>query len=563
MKTMNDVEAPWIDGLTFGQMLERTAASHGQCDAVVFPQLGRRLTYREFYDDVKQTARALLALGVERGEHIGIWATNWPEWIVLQFAAASAGAVLVNVNPAYRAHELEYVLNQADITTLFLTDRFKSTDYFAILEDVCPELASCRPDAVQASRCPRLKRVVSIKAEPRPGTLSWKQFVDGGSSVPQHAVAQRQEKMAPADVVNIQYTSGTTGFPKGAMLTHRNLLMNAYYVGDRLALTDRDRVCLPVPLYHCFGCVMGTLACAIYGSAMVMPAESFDPLASLQAIHAERCTAIYGVPTMFIAQLNHPRFRDFDLSRLRTGIMAGSPCPIEVMRAVVDKMGARHITIAYGLTEASPVITQTRTSDSLEHRVGTVGTILPGVEVRIVKPGTLEPIEDGQAGELMARGHGVMKGYYNKPEETARAIEPDGWLHSGDLAMRTNDGFYRITGRIKDMIIRGGENIYPREIEEFLFTHPAVADVQVVGLPDTRFGEEVCAWIKLKEKATLTEDEAKAFCRGRIAHYKVPRYVVFVSEFPTTVTGKVQKFKLREMGVERFGLHTAAGIETA
>ena len=556
-------DQPWVDGLTFAQVLRRTAAAHGGQDALVFPQLGVRLSYAQLLREVERAARALLALGVARGEHVGIWATNWPEWVVLQFAVAHVGAVLVNINPSYKAHELEYVLNQADIVTLFLTDQFKTTDYFDILQSVCPELESCPCGELTAARCPRLRRVISIKAARRPGMLSWPAFLELGDEVPPEKLAERATQVQAQDVASIQYTSGTTGFPKGAMLTHRNLLMNAYYVGERLAYTSADRLCIPVPFYHCFGCVMGTLMCAIYGAAMVIPAEVYDALATLQALAAERCTGIYGVPTMFIAELNHPRFADFKLTHLRTGIMAGSPCPIEVMRAVVDKMGARDMTIAYGLTEASPVITQTRTSDSVAHRVGTVGTVIPGLEVQIVKPGTLEAVEPGKAGELIVRGHAVMKGYYHKPKETAEAMTPDGWLHSGDLAMQTADGYYRITGRIKDMIIRGGENVYPREIEEFLYTHPHIADVQVVGLPDIKYGEELSAWIRLKPGATLTEADVKAFCRDQIAHYKVPRYVVFVDDYPTTVTGKIQKYKLRQMGVERFGLQQAAGVETA
>jgi len=555
--------SPWVDGLTFAEALTKTASNHPAADALVFPQLGYRRTYAQFQADVHSCARGLIALGIHPGEHIGIWATSLPEWVILQFGAACAGAVLVNINPAYRAHELEYVLNQADITTLFLTDQFKTTSYFDILQHVCPELTNCKPGQVCSEKCPKLRCVVSIKEAARPSMLSWPQFLDRANAASSADLNARQQSLRPHGVVNIQYTSGTTGFPKGAMLSHRNLLMNAYYVGERLAFAASDRLCIPVPFYHCFGCVMGTLMCAVHGSAMVIPAESFDPLATLQAIQGEKCTAVYGVPTMFLAELQHPRFAEFNLQSLRTGIMAGSPCPIEVMRAVVEKMGARDITIAYGLTEASPVITQTSNTDSLEHRVGTVGTILPGVEVRIVKPGTVDAAEENQPGELMAFGHGIMKGYYNKPAETAQAITPDGWLHTGDLAMRTADGYYRITGRIKDMIIRGGENIYPREIEEFLYTHPHVADVQVVGLPDARFVEEVCAWIRLKPGASMTEDEVKCFCRGRIADYKIPRYVVFVEEFPITVTGKVQKFKLREMGIDRFSLQKAAGMETA
>jgi fatty-acyl-CoA synthase len=549
---MQDTEIPWVDGLTFAQVLDHTTQRHGDCDALVFPWLKYRRSYAEFRADVRQAARALMALGVQRGENVGIWATNWPQWVVLQFAATHIGAVLVNVNPAYRAHELCYVLQQADIAALFLTDRYKSSNYFDLLAEVCPD-----------KTCPRLRHVASIQLAKRSGMVSWDEFLALAENVSDADLDRRVAESGPHEVVNIQYTSGTTGFPKGAMLTHRNLLMNAFYVGQRMAYSERDRLAIPVPFYHCFGCVMGTLMCAIYGAAMVVPAESFDSLATLQAIQDERCTGVYGVPTMFIAELNHPRFGEFDLRSLRTGVMAGSPCPIEVMRAVGDKMGAHELTIGYGLTEASPIITQTATTDDLEHRVATVGRILPGVEVRIVAPGSLEPLPTGQQGELIARGHGIMKGYYNKPAETAAAITPDGWLHSGDLAMQTPDGYYRITGRIKDMIIRGGENIYPREIEEYLHAHPAVLDVQVVGLPDERFGEEVCAWVRLRPGAALTEEQLKDYCRGRIAHYKVPRYVVFVDEYPTTVTGKVQKFRLRELGVERFGLRKAAGVETA
>jgi fatty-acyl-CoA synthase len=555
--------SPWVDGLTFAEALAHTTRRFSRMDALVFPDLGYRCTYLDFQADVKECARALLALGVQRGEHVGIWATNWPRWVILQFAAAHAGAVLVNINPAYRPHELAYVLNQADVTTLFLTDRFRSSNFFDILAEVCPGLADCPPGQVQVPACPRLRRVISIKQESRPGIWTWDKFRQQAACASDADLDRRQAEGRAGEVVNIQYTSGTTGFPKGAMLSHRNLLMNAYYVGQRLGFSDGDRLCIPVPFYHCFGCVMGTLMCAIYGSAMVIPAETFNPLATLETIQAERCTAVYGVPTMFIAELQHPRFGEFNLGSLRTGIMAGSPCPIEVMRAVVHKMGVRDITIAYGLTEASPVITQTEAGDSLEHRVGTVGKPLPGLEVKIAGPTPGAAVCPGQSGELMVRGHGVMKGYYNKPAETAEALTPDGWLHTGDVAMQTPDGYYRITGRIKDMIIRGGENIYPREIKEFLYTHPQIADVQVVGLPDECLVEEVCAWIRLKPGAALTEEDIKRFCRGRIAHYKIPRYVAFVEEFPTTVTGKVQKFRLREMGIERFGLQKAARIETA
>lgn len=563
VKIVTQEAVPWVDAITFPQALAATAGRFPKRDALVFPQLGLRRSYSEFQADVRRVARSLLALGVRRGEHVGIWATNWPQWVLLQFATGCVGAVLVNINPAYRAHELHYVLNQADITWLFLTDRFKSMDYFALLHEVCPQIAGSAPGALESSACPRLRGIVSIKQPGRPGILGWEDFLQVGESVPDSALDARKAEVQPEDVVNIQYTSGTTGFPKGAMLTHRNLLLNAFYAGHRQAFTERDRLCIPVPFYHCFGCVMGTLMCAVHGAAMVIPAEGFDALATLEALHGEQCTAVYGVPTMFIAELNHSRFAKFSLKNMRTGIMAGSPCPIELMRAVVAKMGIRDLTIAYGLTEASPIITQTETTDSLEHRVATVGRPIPGVDVRIVRPGTMDDVAAAEQGELIARGHNIMKGYYNKPAETAAAITPDGWLHTGDIAAKTADGYYRITGRIKDMIIRGGENIYPREIEEFLHTHPAIADVQVVGLPDERFVEAVSAWIRLKPGAMLREDEVRTFCRQHIAHYKTPQYVVFVDEYPTTVTGKVQKFKLREMGVERFSLHRAAATETA
>jgi fatty-acyl-CoA synthase len=560
---MDQPERPWVDGRTFADVLRVTADRYGDHDALVFPQLGYRRSYAEFQADVDACARALLALGVEPGAHVGIWATNRPPWVVLQFATAAVGAVLVNINPAYRAQEAAYVLNQADITTLFLTDRFKSSDYFRFLAEVCPELDSCPPGALRAQQCPRLRWVVSIKDASRAGILGWGDFLRRAADGDADPLRRRQAEVRPEDVVNIQYTSGTTGFPKGAMLTHRNLLLNAYHVGRNMAFTDRDRLLLPVPFYHCFGCVLGTLMCPIFGAATVAPSEGFDAGAALQAVQDERCTGIYGVPTMFIAELNHPRFAAFNLCSLRTGVMAGSPCPVEVMRQVVDRMGVRDITIAYGLTEASPVITQTEVTDSLEHRVGTVGRALPGLEVRVVATGTSEPLPPGRPGELMVRGHGNMKGYYHKPDETAAALTPDGWLHTGDIAVQNPDGYYRITGRIKDVIIRGGENVYPREVEEYLHAHPSVLDVQVVGLPDETTGEAVSAWVRLRPGAALTEEEVRAYCKDRIAHYKVPRYVVFVDEYPTTVTGKVQKFKLIELGIARFGLQRAAAVETA
>ncbi|HEX5444265.1 MAG TPA: AMP-binding protein [Pirellulales bacterium] len=545
---------PWVDGLTIGEVLRRTAAEHGAHDALVFPQSGLKLNYRDFDRRVDEAARGLLALGIGRGDHVALWATNVPEWVILQFATARIGAVLVTVNPAYRPFELRYVLEQSDAVALFLVDRFKSSDYFAMLADVCPELARSEPGNLQSCEFPKLRWIVSLKGQPPAGAISFGEMCRRGrsSSVPEPADCQAA--LAATDAINIQYTSGTTGFPKAAMLAHRNLLLNAYYVGDCQRYGPDDRICIPVPFYHCFGCVLGTICAAVYGAAMVVPAESFHPLATLDAVERERATAIYGVPTMFIAQLQHESFAGRDLSSLRTGIMSGSPCPIEVMKEVVDRMGVREITIAYGQTEASPVITQTRCDDPLQLRVETVGRPLPGLEVIIIEPGTGTTLGDNQPGELCMRGHAVMLGYYKNSAATAAAITPDGWLHTGDVAVRQPNGCYRITGRIKDMVIRGGENVYPREVEEFLFTHPAVEQAAVFGVPDLKFVEELCAWIKLKAGASVSEDELRSYCRARLAHYKVPRYIRLVSEFPQTVTGKIQKFKMREAMIAELGL---------
>ncbi len=558
-------DRPWVDGKTFGEVLRRTAERFGERDAVVFPQLGLRWSFAGFERRVIAAAKGLMALRIGKGDHVGVWATNWPEWILLQFATAQLGAVLVNVNPAYRTHEFAYILKQADLKLLFISDKHKTSNYEGMTAELIPALASGAAGMRIASvEFPRLHHVVSIKPQTGlAGALDWDAFLAQGARVPDERVAAMGAQVRPGDPVNIQYTSGTTGSPKGAMLSHRNLLMNAFYIGQRQGISERDRVCIPVPFYHCFGCVLGTLMCVEYGAAMVVPAESFEPGATLEAVAAERCTALYGVPTMFNAEVNHPEFARFDLSSLRTGIMAGSPCPIELMKRVVSEMHCSEITIAYGQTEASPVVTQSRTTDSLEVRVSTVGSELPGVEARIVDPVTGRDCKPGEQGELWARGHGIMLGYYNLPEATAGAIDAEGWLHSGDLGVRTPEGHYKITGRIKDMIIRGGENIYPREIEEFLLTHPKIRDAQVVGLPDEKFGEQTSAWIVLKEPGAMTEDEVKVFCREKIAHYKVPYYVAFVDEYPLTVTGKVQKFRLRELGIERFGLTAAAAIRTA
>ncbi len=539
---------PWVDGLTIGQVFDATVARYGDNDALVFPQLNLRLSYRQLSERVEQAARGLLAIGVRPREHVAIWATNVPEWVVLQVATAKIGAVLVTINPAYRPFELRYVLNQCDAVALFLVDRFKSSDYHAMLADVYPELAVAPPGEAASLEFPKLRRVVNLRGPTPPGAISWdKMCATAGLSSSAGTAGQASSgTLSPLDAINIQYTSGTTGFPKAATLSHRNLLLNTYYVGECLKLTDRDRICIPVPFYHCFGCVLGTTCAMVYGATMVIPAESFDPAATLAAIEQARATAVYGVPTMFIAELNDPSRPARNLSSLRTGIMSGSPCPIETMRAVVGELGCRDIIIVYGQTEASPVITGTRTDDPMELRVETVGRPLPGVEVRIVDPVTGDEVGDDLQGELCARGHVVMLGYYKNPEATRVAIDDDGWLHTGDLAMRLPNGYYKITGRIKDMVIRGGENIYPREIEEFLLRHPAVEQAAVVGVPDPKFGEELCAWIKLKRGAETDEQSIRDFCRAELAHFKCPRYVRFVESFPQTVTGKIQKFKIRE-----------------
>jgi fatty-acyl-CoA synthase len=548
---------PWIEGLTIGQVLARTAARVPTHDAVVFPQLKLRWSWAEFDRRVTDVARALWASGLRPGEHIAVWATNVPEWILLQFAAARIGVILVTINPAYRPFELEYVLKQSDTRALFLIDCFKKSDYFGMISEVCPALTCSNPGEWTSDKFPLLHSVVAMRGQCPSGAIGWEAFLARGESVPVSIVEEVAKKLRPNDAINIQYTSGTTGFPKAATLTHRNLLWNVYLSGDCVRYTAADRICIPVPLYHCFGCVLGTLCAIVYGSAMVIPAESFDATATLNAIETERCTSLYGVPTMFIAQLHDPSLATRDLTSLRTGIMAGSPCPIETMRAVVNQMHCPEITIGYGQTEASPLITQTRFDDPLELRVETVGKALPGIEVKIVDPATGATLGDNTPGELCARGHCVMLGYYHNPDATAGAIDANGWLHTGDIAVRMPNGYFKITGRIKDMVIRGGENIYPREIEEFLFTHPAIEQAAVVGVPDAKYGEELCAWIKLKPSAAsepFTDESIKAFCRGRLAHFKIPKYVKFVTAFPQTVTGKIQKFKIREMMREELGL---------
>jgi fatty-acyl-CoA synthase len=554
---------PPVEGKTIGQVLAETAGRHGTQLAAAFPEHGVEADYATFDRMVSAAAKGLVALGIRRGDHVALWATNWPQWVITQFAAARAGAVLVNINPAYRTAELEYVLRQSDSRMLLTIGQYRTSDYVGMIRELVPELDAAEPGRVNCARLPKLHSVVFLGESAPRGMLAWGELLARGAAIDDRPLAELQRTLDPQDPINIQYTSGTTGFPKGAMLTHRNLLYNAYYVGACQQFTAADRICIPVPFYHCFGCVLGTLCAVVYGAAMIIPADSFDPAKTLDAVERYRATALYGVPTMFIAELEHPSYPSRDLKSLRTGIMAGAPCPIELMKRVTREMGARELTIAYGLTEFSPVITQTRTDDPIEKRVETVGRALPGVEVRVIDPAGGAELPDGTPGELCARGHGVMRGYYNMPDATTKAIDGAGWLHTGDLAICTPDHYFKITGRLKDMIIRGGENIYPREIEEFLYSYPKVEEVQVVGVPDAKYGEEVCAWVKLRAGQSATEDELRQYCRARIAHYKVPRYIRFVTAYPMTVTGKIQKFKIREQMIAELGLQQAAATRTA
>ncbi len=525
-------------GETIGDNLRRTARRVPERDALVSCEQGLRWTYAEFDAAVDRLASGLLARGVAKGDRVGLWSPNRWEWVLTQYATARIGAVLVNVNPAYRTHELAYALRHSGTCLLFAARAFKTSDYAAMVEQVRGGLEG-------------LREVVFFDEDP-----VWEALAT--TPVDVAALATREAQLSFDDPIDIQYTSGTTGAPKGATLSHHNLLNNGFFVGELIDYTEQDRICLPVPFYHCFGMVMGNLAATSHGACMVIPAAGFDPAATLRAVAAERCTSLYGVPTMFIAELADPSFADHDLSSLRTGIMAGSPCPIEVMKQVIDKMNMREVSICYGMTETSPVSTQTRTDDPLELRVGSVGRVGPHVEVKIVDPDSGLVVGRGETGELCTRGYSVMLGYWGEPEKTAEAIDPAGWMHTGDLATMDDDGYVAIVGRIKDMVIRGGENVYPRELEELLYLHEDVLDVQVVGVPDEKYGEELCAWIRLREGAQVEADAVRAFCRERVAHYKVPRYVLFVDDFPMTVTGKVQKYKMRETTIEQLGLARTA-----
>ena len=526
------VSAKPLIGQTIGAMLDDIAAEFGANDALVSVFENQRLTYAQFRDEVDRCARALLALGVEKGGHVGIWSTNCAAWVIVQFATAKVGAVLVNLNPAYRLHELEYTLTQSECGTLIIGEGFKDADYAEMVGQLSGKL-------------PGLRRVVSLV--PKPGMLSWEDFLKGHEQAGEQALAEREAALDFDEVINIQYTSGTTGFPKGAMLTHHNILNNGFWIGERMRLTHRDRLCIPVPFYHCFGMVLANLACVTHGATMVLPAPHFSPLHTLEAVARERCTALHGVPTMFIAELDHPQFREFDLSSLRTGIMAGAPCPIEVMKRVMSEMHMAEITIACGMTETSPVCNMTEVDDPLEVRVGTVGKVMPHQEQKVIDPTSGRILPRGEPGELCYRGYQVMRGYFHNPEGTRQTIDAGGWLHGGDLAVMDERGYVKITGRLKDMICRGGEKIFPSEVEEFLFTHPKIAEAYVIGVPDPYYGEQVMAWVKLKERETMTNEEVTAFCQGQIMDYKIPTRVKFVTEFPTTVTGKIQKYRMREI----------------
>jgi fatty-acyl-CoA synthase len=550
-------------GETIGGMLDRAAVQHRDNEALVSCEQKLRYTYGQLHTEVERVARGFLDLGVARGDRIGIWSANTAEWMLTQYAAAKAGAILVNINPAYRLRELEYALRQSGISVLVTARGFRTTDYVAMLTELAPDLKARPAGPLRAARFPDLREIVYLGTDPQPGGMAWPDLLARGDKVPIERLLEREAELQFDDPINIQYTSGTTGSPKGATLSHHNILNNGFFVGELLRYTPGDRVCVPVPFYHCFGCVMGNLGSLTHGSTVVVPAPAFDPEATLRAVQEERCTSLYGVPTMFIAQLGHASFGSYRLDSLRTGIMAGAPCPIEVMRQVMQKMHVPEVTICYGMTETSPVSFQSGVEDPVEHRVSTVGAVHPHLECKIVDPATGHVVPRGTSGELCTRGYSVMLGYWNNEEATRAAVDAAGWMHTGDLAVMRDDGSVNIVGRSKDIILRGGENIYPREIEEFLYTHPKIADVQVIGVPDLKYGEEVCAWIRLRDGMTATDDEIRAFCKGQISTYKIPRYIRFTTEFPTTVTGKIQKFRMREISTEELGLARAGEVQTA
>ena len=550
-------------GCTIGDALDTAARTYSNSPALVSCHQNQRLSFAELSAAVEQFARGLMHLGVQKGDRVGIWATNCSEWVIVQFATAKIGAILVNVNPAYRAYELKFALEQSGCQTLIMVPNFKNADFVSIFFETCPQAKAAKAGTLSAADLPFLKNLILIDKTHPDSFFGWNQILAMGDRVAFAELRQRGAGLAFDEPINIQYTSGTTGHPKGAVLSHHNILNNALLVAECMRIAPGDRICVPVPFYHCFGMVMGNMAAVLKASTIVIPAPYFDALRTLEAVAEERCTALYGVPTMFRAELEHPEFDRFDLRSLRTGIMAGSPCPIQLMKRVVAEMHCPEITIAYGQTESSPVITQTTTDDSVELRVTTVGRALPHTEVKIIDPATGKIVPRGTQGELCTRGYCVMKGYYNNEQATRAAVDPDGWLHTGDIAVMRDDGYCRIAGRVKDMIIRGGENIYPREIEEFLYTCPGISEVQIVGIPSAKYGEEVAAWVKLQPGAALSAEEIRAFCRGKIASFKIPRYVKMVDEFPMTVTGKIQKFRMREIMIHELGLDETDRIETA
>jgi len=550
-------------GQTIGDILNEVAEKYPENEAIVSPKQEIRLTYRQFREAVDQVARGLMALDINKGDRVGIWAMNYAEWIIVQFATAKIGAIMVNINPSYRTFELEYCLKQSEIKLLILQGRFKTSDYVGMFYETCPEAYEARPGRILSEKFPFLKTVVFMGDIPYNGMYQWDDLLKKAESISQDELIEREKALDFDDAINIQYTSGTTGYPKGVVLTHHGVLNNGYIIGEGMGFTEKDRLCIPVPFYHCFGMVLSNMACVSHGSTMVIPGPAFDPGDVLRTIEAERCTAVHGVPTMFIAELRHPDFAKFDLRSLRTGIMAGSPCPIETMKEVATKMHMSEVVIVYGQTELSPGVTMTTTRDPLDKRVTTVGRVFPHTEIKIIDPETKKIIPRGEIGEICARGYMTMRCYYNNPTATRQAKDEHGWVHTGDLGSFDPEGFVHIEGRLKDMVIRGGENIYPREIEEFLHQHPKIADVYVIGVPDEKYGEELMAWIKLEEGASLTEDEIRTYADGKIARYKIPRYYAFVDSFPITVSGKIQKFKMREMGIEMLGLQEVARIKTA
>ncbi len=555
-------EKPLI-GITVGEMLDMTTKKFPNNEALVSRHQNIRYTYRQFNEKVDEFAKALLAIGIQKGNLVGIWSPNCAEWAIVQFATSKIGAILVNINPSYRLHELEYALNQSGCKALVTATAFKYSNYVEMLYELCPELRYCLPGQLQSAKVPQLTTVIRLHQEASPGMYSWDDLLSYAKRTTEEELNEAQVNLSSDDPINIQYTSGTTGFPKGATLSHHNILNNSYFVAEKMRFTEKDRLVIPVPLYHCFGMVLGNLGCVTHGATMIYPSESFNPELVLQTVEEEKATALFGVPTMFIAELECPNFEKYDLTSLRTGIMAGAPCPVELMKKVNTLMHITEMEIAYGMTETSPVSTQTDHNAPFEKRVGSVGKALPYTEIKIVDPSTGLTLPIGETGELCTRGYCVMLGYWKDEEKTRSAIDESRWIHSGDLATMDEEGYIKIVGRIKDMIIRGGENIYPKEIEEFLFTHPKISDVKIIGVPDIKYGEEIMAWIKLKERQSATPEEIKDFCKGQVAYYKIPRYIKFTDRFPMTVTGKIRKVEMKEISIKELGLEEAAAVKVA